>query len=433
MATYSILYICPDSTRAPLVDELRHETGFDWTVVEAPCRPEAGAWPPARTLVGSTDYDAVVIQAPDPCPLSDFAGVVLELTRVHPDLLLYLLVDSARAELVRALSDVCSCGLLFPGLMTAPHIASRLRDGIDHRRLERDLREANTFASQVIGSAGEGIVVMDEAGKVRIWNSAMERQTGVAAPFALGRDARELLPTLADRDLENAVQRALWGETDPAVDVHYCNRRTGRTGWLSAVFAAHRDADGRIAGVIGMVRDVSERKEAELALRHLAFHDPLTGLPNRRFFRERLEEAVANACRYGHRFALMAIDLDRFKEINDTWGHEAGDDLLRLFVERVGAQLRKGDVFARQGGDEFVVLLPEVASGEDVEPVAAKIVAALREPFRIGDEPIRMTASIGYVLHDGDEVGPDELFRRADRAMYRAKDEGRNRYRRHAR
>lgn len=433
MEGYSVQYIGSDASRATLVDELRRVTRFDWSLVEAPCRPEAGAWPPPDVLADATAHDAVIIQVPDPCPVGDFARTVLDLTRTHPDLLLFLLVDAARVELVRTLSDVCACALLFPDLMNVPHIASRLRDATASRRLANDLREAKTFTEQVIGSAGEGMVVMDHRGKVRIWNTAMETLTGIAPPDALGRDARELLPTLADKDLENAVQRALWGEAEPALDIQLGNRLTGREGWVSVVFAAHRDADGRIIGVIGLVRDISERKEAELALRHLAFHDPLTGLPNRRFFGERLEEALANARRYGHGFALMAIDLDRFKEINDTWGHEAGDELLRLFVERVGVQLRKGDIFARLGGDEFVVLLPEVSSDTDVEPVAAKIVETLGEPFLIGGGAVRVTASIGFALHAGNDVGPEELLRRADRAMYRAKAEGRNRYRRHVR
>jgi len=430
MEGYSVLYISPDGSHSALVADLQQETGFRWTVLEAECQAELGGWPPVSAMASAPDHDAMLIRVPDPCPVADFATVILDFTRLHPDLLLFLLIDASRATLARNLSDISPCGLLFPELMTPAHMADRIRDDIDRRRLQRELHEANTFTSQVIGSAGEGIMVMDKTHHVKIWNRAMERLTGVASPFALGRDAREVMPTLADQDMANAVQRALWGETDPACDTHYCSRRTGRSGWLSATFGPHRDVDGHIIGVIGLVRDVTQRKEAELAIRHLAYHDPLTGLPNRRNFYERMAEALANADRYGHRFAMMAVDLDRFKSINDTHGHEVGDQLLRKFAERLGTLLRKGDLLARMGGDEFVLLLPKVVGEEDVAPVAAKIVEALATPFVIADEPVAMTASIGSAIYPDDGNGVHDLIRRADRAMYRAKEEGRNRYRR---
>ena len=432
MEGYSVLFIRPDDGRADLLAELRGETGFHWTVVESAARPEADAWPAATALATASAHDALLLQVPDPCPVDDFGAVLDGISRDHPDVCLNVLVEAARTELVRGISDACACGLLLPGLMTPVHMAWRLREDIDRRRLQRDLHEANTFTSQVIGSAGEGIMVLDASYHVRIWNVAMERLTGVAAPFALGRDAREVFPALSDREMTNALQRAMWGESDPTCDVHFCSRRTRRTGWLSATFGPHRDADGRIIGVIGLVRDVTKRREAENAIRHMAFHDALTGLPNRRFFRERLREALANAARYGHSFAVMVLDLDRFKEVNDTYGHEAGDRLLRLFVRRLKALLRRGDLMARMGGDEFVLLLPEVAGEEEVSPVAAKIVAALADPFVVEGREITVTASIGYAIHPDDGGATEDLVKRADRAMYRAKQEGRNRYRRSA-
>jgi diguanylate cyclase (GGDEF)-like protein/PAS domain S-box-containing protein len=429
---YSVLCVRPDDTRAGLLADLRDETGFHWTVVASPARAAAVGWPAPAALTTVAAHDALLLQVPDPCPAAALSERLRDLVRAHPEVSLHVLIDSSRADLARELSDVCACGLLLPGLMSPAHMAWQLRDGIDRRRLQRDLHEANTFTSQVIGSAGEGILVLDGDYHVRIWNRAMERLTGVAAPFALGRDARAVFPALADRELANAVQRALWGESDPTCDVHWCSRRTGRTGWLSATFGPHRDADGRVIGVIGLLRDVTKRREAENAVRHLAYHDALTGLPNRRLFQERLRETVANAARYSRRFAVMILDLDRFKEVNDAHGHEAGDRLLRLFAGRLRTLLRKGDLLARMGGDEFVLLLPEVAGEHDVAPVAEKIVAALSEPFLVEGEEVRVTASLGYALHPDDGIDARDLLRRADRAMYRAKEEGRNRHRRSA-
>ncbi len=432
MEGYSVLCVRPDESLADLLTELRGETGFRWTIVESAPRAEAAAWPAPGALATADAHDALLLQVPDPDPVPDMAAALRDLGRAHPGLSLHVLIDADRADLAREISETCACGLLLPGVMTPAYMAWCLRDGIDRRRLQRDLHEANTFTSQVIGSAGEGILVLDETGHVRIWNRAMERLTGVAAPFALGRDAREVFPALADREMANALQRARWGESDPTCDVHFCSRRTGRTGWLSATFGSHRDADGRVIGVIGLVRDVTQRKEAENTIRHLAYHDALTGLPNRRLFRERLREAVANAARYERSFAVMILDLDRFKEVNDTHGHEAGDQLLRLFVKRLKTLLRKGDQLARMGGDEFVLLLPEVAGDADVAPVADKIVAALAEPFEEEGVEIKVTASIGYALHPDDGDATRDLLKLADRAMYRAKEEGRNRYRRSA-
>ncbi len=429
MKSYSILFVRPDNSRAELVAELQQETDCHWTTVEVDCNPGGGdTWPPESALSTSASHDAVLIQVPEYCPVADFATVVVELIRAHPDTLLFLLIDATRVDIVRSLSDICACGLLLPDIMTPPYMACRIRNEINRRRLQQDLHEANTFTSQVIGSAGEGIMVIDTDRRVVIWNRAMERLTGVASSKVLGHKAYEAMPIMAEHDMANAVQRALWGETDPTCDVRFRGRDSERTIWLTATFGPHRDTDGRIIGVIGLLHDVTQRKEAELAIRHMAFHDALTGLPNRRTFRERMSEAQANADRYEHSFAVMAVDLDRFKEVNDTYGHEAGDLLLCLFVERLKAQLRKGDLLARMGGDEFVLLLPEVKGEADVEPVAAKIVESLSEPFVIEGKEVTMTASIGYAIHPDDGHGSQDLFRRADRAMYRAKEAGRNRY-----
>jgi len=183
---------------------------------------------------------------------------------------------------------------------------------------------------------------------------------------------------------------------------------------------------GRLIGYRGTARDVTERKLAEAHIHYLATHDSLTGLPNRVLFHQMLSAAVPTAQRYGRGFAVMFIDLDRFKLINDTLGHEAGDQLLKEVSKRLRAALRCSDVLARLGGDEFVVLLQEIESEETAAVVARKILAAAIEPVSIMGHECQVTASIGICLYPSQAEDERALMRNADIAMYMAKEEGKN-------
>jgi diguanylate cyclase (GGDEF)-like protein len=186
------------------------------------------------------------------------------------------------------------------------------------------------------------------------------------------------------------------------------------------------DAAGRFKGAIVMIADISERKKAERRIEHQATHDPLTGIPNRLRFGELLSQTIVRARRYSHRFALLFVDLDCFKEVNDNHGHAVGDRVLIEAAHRMQGCLRGSDTLGRRGGDEFVVLLPEIEGSEDADVVAEKIRLALVRPFVLDGLEVRISSSIGIVLFP--EHGEDEhiLMRRADEAMYRAKSAGRN-------
>jgi diguanylate cyclase (GGDEF)-like protein len=173
--------------------------------------------------------------------------------------------------------------------------------------------------------------------------------------------------------------------------------------------------------------DISERKLAERRIEHLAGHDPLTGIPNRRRFCEPFGETLARARRCAHRFALLFVDLDRFKAINDGYGHLVGDRLLVEAPRRMHGCLRASDTLGRRGGDEFVVLLPEIDAARDAEAVAEKIRVALAQPFVLDGRELCISTSIGIVLYPEHGDDEDTLVRHADEAMYRAKSEGRNR------
>ena len=178
-------------------------------------------------------------------------------------------------------------------------------------------------------------------------------------------------------------------------------------------------------GEVIVFRDIRSRKEHEESIRRLAYRDDLTGLPNRVSLLDRFQLELAHARRGKNALGVMYLDLDGFKLVNDTHGHEAGDHVLKVTARRLASTLRAGDTVARLGGDEFVLLLPGVAGPEEARKVGEKIVAALEQPIEWNSEPLSVSASIGLALYpeDGDE--PETLLRRADKAMYRAKSGGR--------
>ena len=177
-----------------------------------------------------------------------------------------------------------------------------------------------------------------------------------------------------------------------------------------------------------IIRDITARKEAEETIRQFAYHDPLTGLPNRRLLYDRFHLEIDNAARGKRVFSVMMFDIDYFKNVNDTLGHHTGDLLLQNVAYRIRSNLRKGDTLARFGGDEFIVLLPEVSRNEDADATARKILRTFKKPFSCAQNDIFVTTSIGIALYPGDGQDMETLIRHADRALYRAKDEGRNTY-----
>jgi diguanylate cyclase (GGDEF)-like protein len=186
------------------------------------------------------------------------------------------------------------------------------------------------------------------------------------------------------------------------------------------------DRQGGIAGAVAVLHDVTEAQQKAEQLAYAADHDPLTGLPNRNLLRDRTRQAIARAQRKHENFALLFLDLDRFKEINDSMGHAAGDALLIDVAKRLTACVREDDTIARLGGDEFVVLLDGPAQKNQVRAVADKIRNALRKPYRLGETLASVTVSIGMSLYPFDGQDTDALLGHADTAMYRAKQHGRD-------
>ena len=184
--------------------------------------------------------------------------------------------------------------------------------------------------------------------------------------------------------------------------------------------------DGAIQGLLGVARDITERKRAESTIRQLAYHDALTSLPNRTLFEDRLRVALAQAHRSGDMLAVMFLDLDHFKIVNDTLGHGDGDKLLRSVAEDLSRLVREGDTVARVGGDEFTLLLPGIGSTRDAMEVAERILECLKLPRMLGGHEFQVTTSIGITVYPADGADVETLLRNADTAMYRAKESGRD-------
>ena len=245
-------------------------------------------------------------------------------------------------------------------------------------------------------------------------NPAFERLTGLTAATVVGKTAREVLPHLEQFWIETYGQVALTGE--PVFHENY-------SADLDKHFEvmAFRPAANQFACIL---QDVTERKQSEAKIRNLAFFDQLTGLPNRSSLKERLAQLLTLAERNRNRLALMVIDLDNFKAINDTLGHLTGDRLLADVAHRLGQCVRHSDLVARLGGDEFVIVLSEIDQPADAAHVAEKVVAAVSAPYRIDGQELHSSPSIGICLYPDDSTEADELLKKADVAMYQAKASG---------
>jgi diguanylate cyclase (GGDEF)-like protein len=201
--------------------------------------------------------------------------------------------------------------------------------------------------------------------------------------------------------------------------------------WFELSVVRKPTVPGEEERFIAIARDISERKGAEEVIRHLAFHDALTGLPNRRLLTDRLQQAQGSSQRKGEHGALMFLDLDQFKQLNDTFGHDIGDLLLQEVARRLQQSVRSIDTVARLGGDEFVVLIQDLSAELDearmhASTVGHKILASLNDPYLLNGKLHATTPSIGIALFKGDHMEPSELLKQADTAMYEAKASGRN-------
>lgn len=269
------------------------------------------------------------------------------------------------------------------------------------------------------------ICVIDERGCITYHSPAAERLLGYAHGTWLGTPFRAIVHPDDQADVTESFRRLVLDPTStPTAEVRVMTL-TGEWRHVEVV-ATNRLDDPAVGGIVANVRDVTERAEAATRLAWQAFHDSLTGLPNRALLNDRLGHAVERARRVGDLTALLFLDLDRFKLVNDSMGHDAGDELLIEVAHRLQRVVRAGDTVARLGGDEFVVLVESVDDRDEVRALAERVGAVVAAPIALSQGMVTVTASIGIAYDSG--RGPAHLLRDADTALYRAKEKGRNRY-----
>ena len=302
-----------------------------------------------------------------------------------------------------------------------------LRDITMLKRREAALRESEALFRAVVNHSPAKIHIKDAQGRYTLINREAEKLFGVTDEEGRGKTSHEIFSRELADSFAAHDQAVL--ESGQIVEVEEEWQREGGLRTYLTVKFPIRDAAGEIVAVGAIGTDITESKKAEERIRHLATHDVLTGLPNRALGMDRLSQALAMARRNVAMTALVFVDLDGFKGINDTHGHEAGDRVLKEVAGRLSSCVRETDTVARFGGDEFLLVLTAITDKSTVTAVVEKVLDSLSRSFAVDGRVTPLGASIGVALYPGDGETPEELFRRADRAMYAAKAAGKNSYR----
>ena len=280
---------------------------------------------------------------------------------------------------------------------------------------------------KIFEKADEGVIITDKDANILTVNPAFCKVTGFSREEVLGKT-----PAILHSGRQGkSFYEEMWHE----LQLRKCwqgeiwnKRKDGNIypEWLNITGLIGEE--GEITHYIAIFSDISKQKESEERLYYLAHYDNLSKLPNRLAFNDRLHQAISRARRVQNKVAVMFLDLDGFKEVNDTLGHDAGDEVIREVAIRLGSATRETDTIARFGGDEFTILLTEIEAKEGIEIAAQKIIDAVSEPIRINSTDARVTTSIGISLYPQDSDDSETLIRQADMAMYAAKESGKNKY-----
>ncbi len=298
---------------------------------------------------------------------------------------------------------------------------------------EKTMQLKYAHQAQIIEQVHDSVISTDLDGVILSWNKGSKTLLGYKANEMLGQHIRSIYLKEDYEALDNNID--LLKKRGKYRTVVRLVKKNGDIVYTELSLSLLRDEKENPIGMVGYAQDITERKRVEeelhiqrVNLQHQAYHDALTELPNRTLFNDRLEQAVEKAKRNSTLFALFFIDLDRFKQINDSLGHAVGDELLKVVTERLQATIRKEDTLARLGGDEFTIIIEDLSNAQDSSILAQKILEVLQQPIEIDAHILYVSSSIGISLYPQDDTNAGNLLKYADAAMYRAKEEGRNNF-----
>jgi diguanylate cyclase (GGDEF)-like protein/PAS domain S-box-containing protein len=351
---------------------------------------------------------------------------------VAPHLPILVLSASEHEEIARQSVHKGAQDYLLKGRLDDYLLPKAVASMIDRAAIAEALFEEKERAEVTLNSIGDAVMSCDIAGRVTYLNAVAETLTGWTCEEAAGRAVEEIFHVLdaSTRAIAvNPMAAAIKANRTVLLAPNsVLSRRDGVEANIEDSAAPIHDRRGRVTGAVMVFHDVSSTRALSLKMSHQAQHDSLTDLPNRILFHDRLTQGMALANRHSQKLAVMYLDVDRFKNVNDSLGHDVGDRLLILMSQRLLACVRTSDTVSRQGGDEFVILLPELTRGLDAGVRAEKILAALSAPFSIDSHSVHVTASIGVVIFPDDGRDAETLLKNADFAMYHAKECGRGNF-----
>jgi diguanylate cyclase (GGDEF)-like protein/PAS domain S-box-containing protein len=296
-------------------------------------------------------------------------------------------------------------------------------------RMEEALRRSEEKYRTILEEIEEGYYEINRAGNITFVNKAACRQFGRSEEELMGMNYRDYVPKEDVKSVYKAWNK-VYRTGEPLQSYPFVIvRKDGTQIFLENSVSPLRNKEGKIIGFRAVSRDVTEHKQYEQKLAEMATHDSLTGLPNRTLLSDRLTMGLALSRRSGNKLAVLMLDLDKFKAINDTMGHAVGDELLKAVAERLTSVTRKSDTIARIGGDEFVLVLPQVSQPTNASRLAQRILNVFREPLIFDGHQLNITTSIGIAVYPEDGKDIEILLKNADTAMYRAKEQGRDAYR----
>lgn len=310
-------------------------------------------------------------------------------------------------------------------------LISTIRLALYKHKMDVALRQREEWFRGIVEQNADAVVSIDLAGKITYVSPAMMNISGYSPDEILGRSLSSLLsePDLKRIDHifnKTLLSKALPGELGKGNELKLVSKNADDVN--IELYGIPVLKEGVFSGIHCILRDITERKKFELELQHMATHDYLTDLPNTRLFLAHLEKAMARARRSQQCVALLYLDLDGFKTVNDTWGHSIGDTLLCMVARRLEESVRKGDVVSRLGGDEFAILMTDLQYKGNVEPFIDRLHQAMQDPFYVNNIEARITVSIGISMFPMDAMDADSLISYADRAMFYSKSIGKNRY-----